>query len=130
MKPDRHRMWMRPGATGRWMLAGAVLACGACWAADPATPSPTPPEPQVGPAGGTIGRSMSDGSEPKVGPAGGTVGRSMHDGFGGLLRSDTMRSGAIADTERPAAPAAKAKAAKPTEPADETPRGDPPRVKP
>ncbi|MDM0072183.1 hypothetical protein [Variovorax sp. J31P207] len=117
MKPDRHRMWMGLGATGRSMLAGAVLASGACWAADPATPPPTPSAPAPPP-------------EPKVGPAGGTIGRSMSDGFGGLLRSDTMRSGAIADIERPAAPAAKAKAAKPTEPADETPRGDPPRVKP
>ena len=120
MKPDRHRMWMRAGATGRSMLAGAVLACGACWAADPATPPPVPAAP-------------APPAEPKVGPAGGTIGRSMSDGLGGSLRSDTMRSGAIANIERPAAPAAakaKAKAADPTEPADAAPRSDPPRVKP
>jgi hypothetical protein len=118
MKPEIHRMRIRPGATGRSMLAGVVLACSACWAADPATPPPTPAAPAPGPP-----------VEPKVGPAGGTIGRSMSDGFGGLLRSDSMRSGAIANVERPAAPAAKAKAVDPNEPAGAAPRSDPSRDK-
>ncbi|WP_286508833.1 hypothetical protein [Variovorax davisae] len=114
-------MRMRPGAAGRSLLAGAVLACGACWAADPATPPPMPSAPAPPPP-----------PEPKVGPAGGTIGRSMSDSPGGLLRSETMRSGATANIERRAAPAAKAKAraADPTEPADTPPRSDPPRVRP
>jgi hypothetical protein len=118
MKPDIHRIRVRFGAVGRSMLAGVVLVCGACWAADPATPPPTPSAPAPAPP-----------PEPKAGPAGGTIGRSMSDGFGGLLRSDTMGSGAIANVERPAAPAAKAKAADPNEPSSAPPRSESPRDK-
>ena len=116
MKPEIHRMRIRPGATGLSILAGAVLACGACWAADPATAPPTPsaPAPPV---------------EPKVGPAGGTIGRSTYDGLGGLLRSDSLGAGAMANVERRAPPAAKAKAVDPNEPAGAPPRSDPSRDK-
>jgi hypothetical protein len=116
MKPEIHRMRIRPGATGRSMLAGAVLACGACWAADPASAPPTPSAPAPAPA-----------VEPKVGPAGGTIGRSMYEGLGGLLRSDSLGAGAMANVERPAPPAAKAKAAEPKEPAGAAARGASPR---
>ena len=111
MKAERRRMLLRFRAISRQMLAGAVLVSASSWAADPETPpitsapsKPAPAEPQVGPAGGTIGRALSDT----------------------LSGSAAMRSsGAIANIERPPAAEADAKAAEPVKPAEPSRRSDP-----